>query len=317
MLPGEQCSIPTSAKTDAGESDTLAFFIRPAQVEASGMRQYDLHTHSIASDGSLSPSELVEFAHECGTDVLALTDHDNTSGLAEAAAKATELGIGFIPGIEVSVTWLGQTVHVLGLQIDADNSELQAGIKGLQDFRLTRAQRIAQELEKAGIPDALSAAKRLAKGKLISRTHFAHFLIETGHAKDMKQVFKRYLIKNKPGYVAGEWADLESALGWIRAAGGLAVLAHPARYKLSAGKLAQLLAEFCEYGGAGIEVVSSSHNKTETQRFTRLAEKYGLYASRGSDFHGHHAPYTHPQKLPELPQQCRPLWTHPDWSTIA
>ena len=168
-------------------------------------------------------------------------------------------------------------------------------------------------MEKAGIPGALQAAKRLAKGNILSRTHFAHFLVEQGLASNMKQVFKKFLVRNKPGYVSGEWADLEEVVAWIREAGGLAVIAHPARYPLSATKMRQMLADFCDFGGVGIEVVSGSHSASDIQRFTQVAEYFGLYASRGSDYHGKETSYADPRRLPVLPEGCRPIWTHSDW----
>jgi len=277
------------------------------------MDLYDLHTHTTASDGSLSPIELVAHASECGTDVLAVTDHDITDGISEAIVAANDAQITFVPGIEISVTWLHQTIHVVGLHIDPDNVELQSGIKKLQDYRNERAEKISLKLEKAGIPGALEAAKRLAKGKIISRTHFAHFLVEQGLAPSMKQVFKKYLVRNKPGYVSDEWADLEDAVAWIRAAGGLAVIAHPARYQLSANKMRQMLGAFRDCGGVAIEVVSGSHGASDIQRFTHVAEYFGLYASRGSDYHGKETAYADPRRLPALPEDCRPIWTHSDW----
>jgi len=277
------------------------------------MELYDLHTHTTASDGSLSPAELVTHAQECGTEVLAVTDHDITDGISEAITAANDAQLTIVPGIEISVTWAHQTIHVVGLHIDRDNDELQAGIKKLQDHRVWRAEEIGRKLEKAGIPGGLEAAKRLAKGNIISRTHFAHFLVEQGHAPNMKQVFKKYLVRNKPGYVSGEWANLEDVVSWIRAAGGLAVIAHPARYQLSANKMRQMLGVFRDCGGVGIEVVSGSHTASDIQRFTHVAEYFGLYASRGSDYHGKETSYADPRRLPALPDGCRPVWTHSDW----
>jgi len=282
-------------------------------IQSFNMTIYDLHTHSTASDGTLSPTELVAYAKECGTDVLAITDHDITDGLAEAITVANDIDITLVPGIEISVTWAHQTIHMLGLYIDPDNAELQAGIKRLQEFRVRRAEQMSLKLDKAGIPGALAAVKRLAQGNIISRTHFAQFLVEAGYAKDVRQVFKKFLVHNKPGFVAGEWADLAEAIHWVRAAGGVAVIAHPARYKLSATKMRKLLAEFSDLGGVGLEVVSSSHSVSDIQRFTEIAQQFGFYASRGSDYHGVHTPYANPKRLPALPDKCRPIWTHSDW----
>jgi predicted metal-dependent phosphoesterase TrpH len=275
---------------------------------------YDLHSHTTASDGSLSPSALVEHAARCGIHVLAVTDHDATTGLAEAKAAAQLNNVALVPGIEISVTWSHQTVHVVGLNIDPDNSVLQTGLKKLHDFRIWRAQEIARRLEKANIPGSLEAAKSYAGGKIISRTHFARFLVAEGHAKDMKQVFRRYLVRNKPGYVPGQWADLTEALNWIHGAGGMAVLAHPARYQISSQRLRQLLAGFRDLGGVGIEVVSGSHSQGDILRFAQLAEHFGFYASRGSDYHGPENAYADPAYLPSLPENCSPIWTHTNWS---
>ncbi len=275
---------------------------------------HDLHSHTTASDGTLSPSALVEHAAQCGVTVLAVTDHDVTSGLAEAQTAATRHDIDFVPGIEISVTWAHQTIHVVGLHIDPTCSVLQQGLEKLHAFRLWRAEEIARRLEKARIPGSLAAARAYAGGKIISRTHFARFLVAEGYAKDMKQVFKRYLVRNKPGYVPGQWAGLEEALDWIHRAGGMAVLAHPARYKISSQRLRQLLAEFQERGGVGIEVVSGSHSQGDILRFAELADHFGFYASRGSDYHGPENAYADPAKLAVLPGNCRPIWTHARWT---
>lgn len=274
---------------------------------------YDLHAHTTASDGTLTPTELVVYAKQCGIDVLAVTDHDGTAGLQEAENAASQSDIQLIHGIEISVTWSHQTIHVLGLQIDPTNPILQNGLETLCQFRVQRAEEIARRLEKAGINGALEGARTYAKGEIIGRTHFARFLVEAGHAANLKQVFKRFLVRNKPGYVPGEWAALADAVNWIRAAGGLAVIAHPARYPISATRLRQLFTEFRDGGGIGIEVVSGSHSASDIERFTGLAEHFGLYASRGSDYHGPENVYTDPKRLAELPANCRPVWTHSDW----
>jgi len=276
-------------------------------------RIHDLHAHSTASDGSLSPTALVDHAAACGVQVLALTDHDVTAGVDEARTAARRHSIELVSGIEISVTWSHQTIHLLGLHIDPACEALQQGLQKLHAFRQWRAEEIARRLEKARIPGSLEAARSYASGKIISRTHFARFLVEQGYAKDMKQVFKRYLVANKPGYVPGQWAELEEAMDWIRQAGGLAVLAHPARYRISSQRLHHLLAEFRERGGAGIEVVSGSHSQGDILRFAELASHYGFYASRGSDYHGPENAYADPARLPALPPKCRPIWSHADW----
>ena len=269
---------------------------------------YDLHSHSSASDGSFSPAELVQYAHLKGVDVLALTDHDNTDGICDAVQATADLDISVIAGVEISVVWRKQTLHILGLNIDIDNKELQAGLLKIRHSRILRAQQIGQRLEKAGIPDTYELAKLISNGENVTRTHFAKVLIEKGHAKDMKQVFKRFLVPGKPGYVAGEWAEMEEALQWIKNAGGVSVIAHPARYRLTATKMRLMIEEFIEAGGQGIEVISGSHSTEESIRIAALARQYNLLASRGSDFHDPAVAYINMQTLPQLPNDLRPVW---------
>ncbi len=269
---------------------------------------YDLHSHSSASDGCLSPTELVQYAVEKGVDVLALTDHDITAGIQEAKQAANELGLSVIAGVEISVIWRKQTVHILGLNIDADNAELLLGLSKIRISRVARAQEIGRKLAKAGIEGAYEAAAAISNGENVTRTHFARVLIERGCAKDMKQVFKRYLVKGKPGFVAGEWAAMEDALKWIKDAGGVSVIAHPARYRLSATKLRMLIEDFMQAGGEGIEVISGSHSTQEAANIAALARRYHLLASRGSDFHDPAIPYINMQTLPPLPADLTPVW---------
>lgn len=278
--------------------------------------QFDLHTHSTASDGSLDPTKLVQRAAACGIGVLALTDHDQTAGLAEAAGAAREVGIVFVPGIELSVTWSHQALHIVGLGIDPGCASLQAGIERISAFRHWRAEEIDRRLAKKGIHGALDGARGYARGAILSRTHFAHHLVAQGHARDLRQVFKHFLVRNKPGYVPGEWASLEDALAWIREAGGLAVIAHPARYKISATRLRQLLGEFRELGGVGLEVVSGSHSRDDIMSMANLSRRYQLAASAGSDYHGPENPYLDLGRLPTLPAECQPVWDHPDWRIV-
>ena len=209
------------------------------------------------------------------------------------------------------MTWNGVTVHILGLGIDAANETLQQGLRRLREFRQWRAEEIGRRLEKHGIAGAYEGAKRFSSGTLISRTHFAHYLVEQGHARNLRDVFKRFLVHNKPGYVAGQWAELCEAVDWINQAGGQAVVAHPARYKISATKLRQLLAEFKECGGAGLEVVSSSHTPNDCVNMARYAKQFGLLASRGSDYHGPEHNWIELGKIAPLPEQCEPIWK--DW----
>jgi 3',5'-nucleoside bisphosphate phosphatase len=269
---------------------------------------YDLHTHSIISDGTLTPASLVQQAAAHGVDVLALTDHDCTAGLAEARATAAEVGLELMPGVEISVTWNGHTLHILGLGIDPENSALQAGLQQLRAYRHERAREIARGLEKIGIEAALAGAEKYARGDIVSRTHFARLLVERGYAKSIPEVFKRYLTQGKPGHVPGRWAELEQVVTWIGDAGGIPVLAHPARYKLTRSKLAQLLGEFKVCGGVGLEVISGSQRPEASGFLARLAKEVGLLGSCGSDYHGPENAWIELGKLPPLPAGCEPVW---------
>ena len=271
-------------------------------------RIYDLHSHSIVSDGSMTPTALVARAKSKGVDVLALTDHDATDGLFEAARAANDEGITLVPGVEVSVTWNGPTIHVVGLGIDPECSVLQEGLKQIREFRHWRAEEIGRRLAANGVDGALEGAKKFATGALVSRTHFAHFLVEGGYAKDIRQVFKRYLVHNKPGHVPGQWASLEDAVSWINRAGGQAVIAHPGRYRLTATKMRQLLSEFKDCGGAGLEVVSSAHSDSDCMTMAGYCQQFDLLASRGSDYHGPEHTWIELGKIPALPETCQPIW---------
>lgn len=273
---------------------------------------YDLHSHSLASDGTLSPAELVARAAAAGVDVLALTDHDETGGIAEAEQAARREGIVLVPGVEISVTWSRQTVHVVGLRIDPASSPLQQGLARLREFRNWRAEEMGRRLAKHGIDGAWEAARQKARGRIISRTHFAHFLAEQGHAPSVRDVFKKFLKPGKPGHVAGEWATLEEALDWIHAAGGQAVIAHPARYSMSASKRRKLFGEFAALGGEALEVVSGSHSRGDNFSMAHLAKMFGLKASAGSDFHGPENPWVELGRLEPLPDGVRPIWS--DWA---
>lgn len=273
----------------------------------------DLHSHSTASDGTLTPDALVRHACALGVKTLALTDHDTTAGIGEASASAVENGISLIAGVEISVSWQGGTVHVLGLNVDPDDQSLQLGLARLREYRVWRAEEIGRSLAKAGIEDAYAGARRHARGSIVGRTHFAHFLVEQGHAQNVRDVFKRFLVRGKPGHVRGEWAELEQATAWIRGAGGQAVVAHPARYPLSGGKLRRLMEEFRELGGEGLEVVSGSHAPTDIRKMAQLAQRMELFASRGSDYHGPENPWIEVGRMEPLPDACRPIWKSPAW----
>ena len=272
------------------------------------MTQYDLHTHSTASDGSLTPSELVARAQQQGVTHLALTDHDGTEGITEARQAAAARGMTLIPGVEISTTWRNSTVHIVGLNIDVENNELQGGLAMLREYRQQRAYKMAEKLEKAGIRDALAGAQKYASKTLLGRVHFARYLIETGHASDMKDVFKRFLVKNKPGYVASQWVSLADAVTWIKAAGGQAVVAHPARYKLTATKRRQLLTDFKQLGGDAMEVSSGFQHPEEVRTMARLAEAFELLASCGSDFHSPDKGWNEIGKMAALPPFVTPIW---------
>jgi predicted metal-dependent phosphoesterase TrpH len=278
---------------------------------------HDLHTHSTASDGTLEPAQLVARAQGAGVDVLALTDHDTLDGCAEAARAAQAVALRLLPGVEISVTWNAITVHVLGLNVDPRCQALQEGLRGLLAFRDWRAEEIARKLEKAGIAGALAGAQRYRQGRILSRTHFAQYLVEAGRAPSVRDVFRHYLVNGKPGFVRGEWAALDVVVDWILAAGGLPVIAHPARYRLTRSKLARLITEFREAGGVGIEVVSGSHSRDEMLQMAALSRQHGLLASAGSDYHGPHNPWVELGRLPPLPQGCTPVWEADSWPLAA
>jgi predicted metal-dependent phosphoesterase TrpH len=273
------------------------------------MKNYDLHSHSIASDGSLSPSELVILAKKSGVDCLALTDHDCTDGIEEAKFQAKASNLDFIPGIELSVSWEKFTIHIVGLNININHQPLIAGTIRLKEYRQWRAEQIAKGLDEVGIKNSLVGASQFSNGKMIGRMHFANFLVKNGYCKDIRKVFKNYLIKNKPGYIHGQWASLEDVISWIKGAGGVAVIAHPGRYPFKNKKLKLLINEFSEMGGQGIEVVSASHSIDEMHRMAMIANEFNLYASMGSDFHNPDASWNMLGKLRPLPEQCTPIWS--------
>ena len=279
--------------------------------------RYDLHNHSTASDGTLAPAELVAHLAACRVDVMALADHDTTAGVAEAAAAAARLGLGFVPGVEVSVAWRGQVVHVLGLGVDPEERTLRTGLERLQAERAERGRRMGRRLERAGVPGAYEAARRLAGGGPPGRSHFARALVERGLARDAQEAFRRFLKRGRPGYVAGRWAALEEAVAWIRASGGAAVLAHPLRYGLSGGALERLVEAFRGAGGEALEVVSGPTPPEQAERLARLAARHGLAGTVGSDFHGPGASPGDPARLPGLPASCRPLWGSRGWAAPA
>ncbi|MBK7814474.1 MAG: PHP domain-containing protein [Rhodocyclaceae bacterium] len=271
----------------------------------------DLHCHSTVSDGLLSPTVTVRRAHGNGVDLLALTDHDEIGGLEAAAAMAGELGMRFINGVEISVSWGDdQTVHILGLGFDRQFTPLVQGLANVRGGRDSRARRIAAELDKVSIHGAYEGAlKYVSNPALISRSHFARYIVELGHAKDVKGVFDWWLAKGKPGHVQHAWATMEEAVRWIHGAGGIAVVAHPGRYRLARAELARMLAMFKDLGGVGIEVVSGSNNEEHIRDHAHLARHHGFLASRGSDFHGPGESWIDLGRMPQLPDDLTPVWT--------
>lgn len=270
----------------------------------------DLHCHSTVSDGFLSPAEVARRAARNGVDLLALTDHDELGGLAEAHEAATEAGLRLIDGVEISVTWQDETVHIVGLGVDPGNGTLRQGLTEVRSGRDQRAARMSEQLERVGIRGALEGARRLAANPaLVSRAHFARFLVQTGLMPNVQTVFMHYLVRGKPGFVEHDWATLEDAVGWIRAAGGVAVVAHPARCRLSQAGLAKLFERFKDLGGEAIEVVSGAHDEEGIRRFAHVARHYGFLASRASDFHGEFESPVDLGRAPPLPPDLTPVWT--------
>ncbi len=273
---------------------------------------YDLHTHTVWSDGELEPALLVANAAAAGVRVLALTDHDTMAGVDEAACAARDVGIQFIPGVELSVSWQGLTVHVVGLGLDADNAPLGEALEDLRERRIERGRAMVAALSAAGLGEAQSILDRPG---IVSRVHVADWLVAQGHAPDRARAFKRFLARGAPAYVVAQWPDLTAAVDWIRGAGGCAVLAHPIRYRLSGGRLDQLVRAFTEAGGAALEVVTAGLDAGEIGRLARLARRYALHASVGSDFHKALPWRPRPGGLPDLPDDCRPVWDR--WPAIA
>ena len=274
------------------------------------MPRYDLHAHSTYSDGLLAPAALVARAAGRGVDVLALTDHDDTGGLAEAAAAADACGLTLVAGAELSVSWEVHTIHVVALAIDPANRVLDDGLAAIRSGRDARAQRIAESLARAGIPGAYEGARRyVTSERLISRSHFARFLVEAGYAREVKDVFRKYLTVGKPGYVAHAWASLPDAVAWIHAAGGLAVLAHPGRYKVTATGMRRMLSDFRAAGGDAIEVLSPSHTAAQCAEYATHARTFGFLASAGTDYHGPGESWLDLGDLPDLPTGVVPVWS--------
>lgn len=270
----------------------------------------DLHSHSRASDGLLSPAEVARRAVDNGVDMLALTDHDETQGLAQARGVADAFGMRFINGVEISIEWSGLQVHIVGLDFDADDATLNAGLEGIRSGRVERARRMAADLERVDIPGCFEGAMRYAENpNLIGRSHFARYMVERGVCRDTQSVFESYLVPGKPGYVTHRWVTLADAVSWIRGAGGLAVIAHPGRYKFSRVEMRHLFDEFKGLGGQAIEVVSGSQSQDHLIQMSRLAREYGFFASCGSDFHGPEESHIDIGGNASLPGDLMPVWT--------
>lgn len=270
----------------------------------------DLHCHSVVSDGTLTPEQLAQRARANGVTLWALTDHDEVGGQARAAAAAAANGLDYLTGVEISVSFLGNTVHIVGLGFDADDETLWHGLQRTRGGRAQRARDMADDLARVGIKGTFEGALTYAGNPdLISRTHFARYMVETGVCKDTYEVFRKYLTEGKPGYVEHRWATLKDAVTWIQGAGGVAVVAHPARYKFSANEEFALFTEFKGHGGQGVEVVTGSHSAAEYVTYAKLATEFGLVASIGSDFHSPDESRTDLGTLPALPAQLTSVWT--------
>lgn len=274
---------------------------------------YDLHCHSHYSDGILSPSDLVSRAKEHSVDVLALTDHDTLAGLAEAREAASLHGIDLINGIEFSCQWSGRGVHIVGLGLNLESTELIAGVASQSERRLERSEMIAKKLDKLGIQGSLAGAQAIAGKGSIGRPHFAQFLVQQGHVSNMNQAFKKYLGAGKAGDVKNLWPEIEEAIEWIHAAGGQAVLAHPDKYKLTRTKLKRLCVEFRSEGGDALELVSGKQAPGVAENLAGIAKEYGLLASCGSDFHEPGQPWQELGCVTYLPDGAEPVWQ--EWAT--
>ncbi len=269
----------------------------------------DLHCHSVVSDGTLTPEALAARAHNNGVELWALTDHDEIGGQHRAAAAAKALGMGYLTGTEISITFAGKTVHIVGLGFDADDPSMVQGLQQTRGGRGLRAQEMSDSLAAVGIKGAYEGAlKYVGNPELISRTHFARYLVEAGVCKETNEVFRKYLTEGKPGFVPHRWATLRDAVTWITAAGGMAVIAHPARYGFTANEEFALFSEFKAHGGQGVEVVTGSHTSAEYVKYADMAREFSLAASRGSDFHSSDESHTDLGTLPYLPGELTPVW---------
>ncbi|HKT94615.1 MAG TPA: 3',5'-nucleoside bisphosphate phosphatase [Paraburkholderia sp.] len=269
----------------------------------------DLHCHSTVSDGQLAPAAVAQLAKAGGVNVWALTDHDVLGGQREAREAAEALGIRYLSGVEISVTWASRTVHIVGLHVDTECAALVDGLARTRDGRAARAEAIGERLGELGIPDAYEGALQFVSNPdLISRTHFARFLVESGRAQNTQDAFSRWLGDGKPGYIAHRWAKLADAVSWIKAAGGEAIIAHPGRYAYTQLEFDALFGEFIDLGGKAIEVVTGSHTPDQYGEYAAVARRFGFEASRGSDFHAPGPDAIEPGTLPPLPSDLKPVW---------
>ena len=269
----------------------------------------DLHCHSVVSDGTLTPEVLAARAKANGVELWALTDHDEIGGQHRAAAAARANGLKYLTGTEISVTFAGETVHIVGLGFDPDNINMVQGLKATRGGRTERAIEMSDGLAKVGIKGAYEGAlKFVGNPELISRTHFARFLVESGVCSETNEVFRKYLTEGKPGYVVHRWASLKDAVSWITGAKGMAIIAHPARYRFTPNEEYALFTEFIAHGGRGVEVVTGSHSAAEYVKYADTAKEFGLAASRGSDFHSPEESRTDLGTLPFLPGALTPVW---------
>ena len=269
----------------------------------------DLHCHSVVSDGTLTPEALAARAKANGVQLWALTDQDEIGGQERAIASAKALDMKYLTGVEISITFAGKTVHIVGLGFDHTNTDLVQGLRNTRGGRAERAKEMSEGLAKVGIHGAYEGALKYAGNhELISRTHFARFLVESGVCKDTSEVFRKYLTENKPGFVPHRWASLENAVHWITGASGIAVIAHPARYGFTANEEYALFTEFKNHGGRGVEVITGSHSSADALQYADTALEFNLAASRGSDFHSPDESHTDLGTLPWLPGQLTPVW---------
>lgn len=272
------------------------------------INQYDLHTHTTCSDGTLTPEALVQLAADIGLQWLAITDHDTVAGVDLARKCAEPLGVNLISGVEISCTWSNMEIHIVGLQVDVANAAFVQRLEGQGERRYERARRICERLAKLGHEDLYDQVLEQAGGSPPGRPDIARVMVDQGICKTMNEAFRKYLALGKQAFVKTDWPDIDTAVQWIHGAGGLAVLAHPSRYKLTRMKLSRLIAHFQAAGGDALEVVTTGQDPSKTDQMARFAEEYGLLASTGSDFHSPAMPWVQLGKQPPLPKRCRPVW---------